>query len=436
MRKRKILALLLASVMLLSIFSGCNAVEPDTVSSGSSVSSDASASTDSADTSTDSANSRQESTDDEDTTSDTDSDAVGDASDADDASGTASAESEAASSELNSAPDVTSEENGICLHKWSSWTTKDATCDVNGVKTRECSECGNKQTETIVAVGHNWDEGKISAALTDCSDRGVKTYACRTCGKTRTEQAVGAHSFGTWEYEEYTYKNEAGASRPSHRKVRSCTKCGYKEYGNTPDHYCAKGSANHTVSIIKEPICSAKGVKRSTCKICGWYVDFEYGTAGGAHTWVDKKVHLSDYTQYTNELDATISTCSGCGLESVTYHYGKGYDEYHRWRSPVTISQGNAYVGSLPVSDNRAWVDHPEWQMVTRDHVYDSEGYVKQFTVYWWYNGTRYSQVIKCDQASLDAWFAEYGLTGEVGNTFQLTVKGSRVTPYKITWRG
>lgn len=322
-------------------------------------------------------------------------------------------------------------------HSFGSWSvTTKATCDKNGVETRKCSNCGKAETRSIPATGHAWDEGKVTTKPTSCSDVGVITYTCKNCGKTKVSQVKGEHSFGAWTWEEYTYKNEAGASRPSHRKVRSCTKCGYKEYGNTPDHYCAKGSANHTVSIIKEPTCSAKGVKRSTCKICGWYVDFEYGTAGAGHVIVKETVHLSDYTQYTNELDATISTCTECGLKTVSYQLGKGYSDYYRWKSPVTISQGDAYAGSLPVNDDMTWVNHPEWQMVTRDHVYDSEGYVKQFTVYWWYNGTRYSQVIKCDQASLDAWFAEYGIGGDVGNTFHLIVKGATVRPYRVTWRG
>lgn len=321
-------------------------------------------------------------------------------------------------------------------HSYGSWTTsKKATCESDGEQVRKCSGCGKTETKSIAATGHAWDEGKVTVKPTTCSDMGVITYTCKNCGKTKVSQVKGEHSFGAWTYEEYTYKNEAGASRPSHRKVRICEKCGYKEYGNTPDHYCAKGSANHTVTTVKAGTCTTKATMRSTCKVCGWYVD--YDGKMGSHTITSKKVHLSDYTQYTNELDATIDTCTSCGLESVIYHYGKGYNEYYRFRQSIIFDVGSAYAGELPMSDDMRWVEHPEWQTVTRDHVYDSEGYVKQFTVYWWYNGQRYSQVIKCDPASWEAWFAEFGMTGYDASKvkfYQLQLYGTFVRPYKINF--
>lgn len=322
-----------------------------------------------------------------------------------------------------------------CSHSWSNWTTQAATCDTNGVKTRKCSKCSKEETATIAATGHAWDEGKVTVKPTTCSDMGVITYTCKNCGKTKVSQVKGEHSFGAWTYEEYTYKNEAGASRPSHRKVRICEKCGYKEYGNTPDHYCAKGSANHTVTTVKAGTCTTKATMRSTCKVCGWYVD--YDGKMGSHTITSKKVHLSDYTQYTNGLDATIDTCTSCGLESVIYHYGKGYNEYYRWRTPVAVDAGNAYVGAMPVNDDMRWVEHPTWQLVTRDHVYDAAGYVKQFTAYWHdKNGNRYSQVIKCGEGEIEAWYAECGMTptGKVVS-WTLKVDGPFIRPWRIYYQ-
>jgi hypothetical protein len=74
--------------------------------------------------------------------------------------------------------------------------------------------------------------------------------------------------------------------------------------------------------------------------------------------------------------------------------------------------------------------------MVERDFKYDSDGYVKQYTQYWWYNGSRYSQVIKCGKGELEAWFAEYGLTGGDGCRYSLKVSGTKIVPYKISWTG
>lgn len=318
-------------------------------------------------------------------------------------------------------------------HKYGSWsTTKAATCDTNGTKSRKCSGCGKTETQSIAATGHEWDSGKVTTQATSCSAMGIKTFTCKNCGKTRTEQIKGNHTFGDWKYEEYTYK-EDGVDCPSHRKVRSCTKCGYKEYGNTPDHYCAKGSFDHKVTTVKEGTCTTKAKMRSTCKICGWYVEYE-GKKGKCNL-VEKNVHLSDYGTYTNELDATVSECTICGAKDVTYSYGKGFSDYNRYRNTVIISQGTAFASRSPSGDD--FLKHPTWQTVIRDHKYDSDGYVKQFTVYWHdASGNRYSYVVDCTPAHLKSWFAEYGLEGGDGYKYQLKISGSKIVPYKISWTG
>lgn len=321
-----------------------------------------------------------------------------------------------------------------CSHDYSAWsTTKSATCDTNGVKTRKCSKCGNAETQTIAATGHAWDEGKVTTTPTSCSDMGVKTYTCTACGRTKTEQIKGNHTFGSWQWEEYTYTQD-GVSRVSHRKVRTCTKCGYKETDGTPNHYCARGSDNHVVTTVKAGDCSTRATMRSTCQVCGWYVEYE-GSKGKCN-WVDKEVHLSDYGPYTNELDATVSECTGCGDRSVVYHKGEGWSDYNRYSLNLSISQGNAYGATAPLTDDFDYVDHPEWQTVKRDFVYDSDGYVKQFTLYWWYNGSRYSQVINCEKQALLDWFAEYGLTGSESASYKLKVYGAYVAPHGISGVG
>lgn len=350
-------------------------------------------------------------------------------------------------SKPNTNPDDTSDETQACAHTWSAWTTKAATCTADGYKSRTCANCKKVESETLKATGHNWDAGVKTVTPTSCSDMGVIKYTCQTCGKTKTSQISGSHSFGSWTYEAYTYEVDASDIAPpgmdpivtytSHRKVRSCTKCGFKEYQNFGDHSCKRGSKNHTITIIKEPVCNTPGVKRSKCKICGWYEDYEYSEAGVGHTWVYKKVHLSDYTAYTNELDATISTCSACGKKSVVYHYGKGYNEYYRWRVPVGVDPGTAYAGTNPVNDNFKWVDHPTWQMVTRDHVYDANGYVKQFTVYWHdTNGKRHSAVVKCGEGEIEALFASAGMTPSKKVTeWVVKIYGDTYGPYMIRYQ-
>ena len=454
MKTNRIFALLLTVTMLLSTFTGCNTTEPDitdpsgSVGTGEHVGSDETGTTNgTTDTTTGT----------EDPTGTTGSDPAGKET----ISGTETTEPS-----NNPTTNPSTQPSG-CSHNWSDWTTKKeatctadgseertcskcgekeqraattghtmgswsttkkATCDANGVKTRKCSKCGHEETQTIAATGHNWDSGKVTTTPTSCSDLGIKTYTCQTCGKTKTEQIKGSHTFGEWKYEAYTFKWD-GTDCPSHRKVRSCTKCGYKEYGNTPDHYCAKGSTDHTVTTIKEGTCTTPAKMRSTCKICGWSVD--YDGQKGSHTIKTETKHLTDYGDYTNELDVTVKQCTSCGTKTVVYTRGAGFSDYNRYRSSIGISQGSAFAPVNP-SNDASLLDHPTWQTVKRDFVYDSDGYVKQFTLYWWYNGSRYSQVIKCGAGEIEAWFAQYGLTGNSNSVYSLRIYGTEVRPYSV----
>lgn len=138
------------------------------------------------------------------------------------------------------------------------------------------SGCGTTET---AECSHDWGEGTRRVVSTACSDMGVCTYTCRSCGKTRVEQVRGDHTFGPWEYEEYTYScgsgNGTDESRISHRKVRFCEKCGYKETAGTPDHVCEIGGENHTTQVLREDAGQNEEVIRSTCSVCGWHADFQ-----------------------------------------------------------------------------------------------------------------------------------------------------------------
>ena len=70
----------------------------------------------------------------------------------------------------------------------------------SGVKTYTCKHnAEHTKTEEIKALGHEWDEGKITKQAT-CTEAGVKTYTCKHDAKhTKTEEikALG-HDWGQW----------------------------------------------------------------------------------------------------------------------------------------------------------------------------------------------------------------------------------------------
>ena len=67
-----------------------------------------------------------------------------------------------------------------------------ATCETTGkTEGSHCSVCGTvlKAQTTVAALGHSWDNGKVTKAVT-CTAAGTKTYTCTRCKKTRTETIV------------------------------------------------------------------------------------------------------------------------------------------------------------------------------------------------------------------------------------------------------
>lgn len=89
-------------------------------------------------------------------------------------------------------------------HEFSEWeTTKVATCTAEGTKERYCS-CGETQTSTIAALGHNYVDG-----------------VCDACGVANNNEGSHTHEFSAWET----------------TKAATCTA------GGTKERYCSCGEA-------------------------------------------------------------------------------------------------------------------------------------------------------------------------------------------------
>lgn len=88
---------------------------------------------------------------------------------------------------------------GLGEHTWSEWTVETANdCGNDGLKTRECTVCGEKESEVLPATGeHTWSEWKVENA-NDCGNDGLKTRECTVCGEKESEvlPATGEHTFG------------------------------------------------------------------------------------------------------------------------------------------------------------------------------------------------------------------------------------------------
>lgn len=145
-------------------------------------------------------------------------------------------------------------------HAWDEGKiTQEQSCDNPEITTYTCtrSNCKKKkQVETKPALGHTWDEGKITKEAT-CSETGVKTYTCSRCGGTKTEEIPKTKH----DYEEHvvkaptctekgvsyyvckncgltTSRHQTPATGHIHTEVRNQKDATYKEEGYTGDTYC------------------------------------------------------------------------------------------------------------------------------------------------------------------------------------------------------
>lgn len=279
-------------------------------------------------------------------------------------------------------------------HNYSSWkTTKAATCELSGTKESTCANCGHTKTEVIAATGHKWDNGKDIVVPTSCSDVGSRRYTCTVCNKKRTEQIKGTHSFGDWVYEDAVIESGDKKGQPTSKKYHVCKKCNYKEYGNVPYHRCTEARSANSETII-DGTCKKRKVMVTTCPDCGreWRTELGYGD----HSWKSETRHLTDYTEYTNELDVKISTCTACGEKSCSYTEGKGWKTPSNYACDFNFGYGGGDMYAVRSSaDNFKLADHPTWQTVERNFKYNSKGEVTQFTVHWHdKNGKRHSNVV------------------------------------------
>ena len=133
------------------------------------------------------------------------------------------------------------------------------TCTAKGYTTHTCA-CGDSYVDTYVdALGHAWDNGKVTKEPTE-TETGVKTFTCTRCGETKTE-AIPALSH------EHSYKDVVTAP--------TCTEKGYTTHtcacgDSYVDTYVdALGHAWDEGKVTKEPTETETGVKTFTCTRCG-----------------------------------------------------------------------------------------------------------------------------------------------------------------------
>ncbi len=211
------------------------------------------------------------------------------------------------------------------------------TCTTKGYTTHTCA-CGNSYVDTYTdALGHAWDNGKVTKQPTE-AETGVKTFTCTRCGETKTETipklthehsykaAVTAPTCTAKGYTTHTcacgdsyvdtYVDALGHSWDSGKvtkpatetetgvKIFTCTRC-----GETKTEIIPKLTHEHSYkAVVTAPTCTEKGYTTHTCACGDSYVDSYVLPLG--HDWGSGKV-TKEPTATENGIKTYI--CARCG---------------------------------------------------------------------------------------------------------------------------
>ena len=132
------------------------------------------------------------------------------------------------------------------------------TCTEKGYTTHTCS-CGDSYVDTYVdALGHAWDEGKVTKPATEAED-GVKTFTCTRCGETKTETIPKLTH-------DHSYKAVVTAPTCTEKGYTTHTCACGESYVDT--YVDALGHSWDSGTVTKEPTATETGVRTFTCTRC------------------------------------------------------------------------------------------------------------------------------------------------------------------------
>ena len=188
-------------------------------------------------------------------------------------------------------------------HKWNEGKiTTQPTCTEEGVKTFQCMVCGKTKTEAVAALDHNWNEDFTVDKESTCEETGLKSIHCKRCDEKKDETVIPAkgHVKGEVKIENATEATcEVGGT---YDEVIYCTVCN-KELSRNTVKTEAKGHKWDNGKITTEPTCTEEGVKTFQCMVCGKTKTEKVSALG--HNWNE------DFT-----VDKEV-TCEETGLKSI-----------------------------------------------------------------------------------------------------------------------
>ena len=148
-------------------------------------------------------------------------------------------------------------------HNWTTQITLQPGCDTTGYKEIICADCDSEQgnPETIPALGHDWGSwGWAHGSAPSCTEGAWQVRSCKRCGQMEDKWvAAGSHQWGSWS------TVSAGNCQTPAKEQRSCSICGATESRNGDKGKHQFSSWRH----YSDPTCTEKGWDYRKCSVCG-----------------------------------------------------------------------------------------------------------------------------------------------------------------------
>ena len=226
-----------------------------------------------------------------------------------------------------------------------------ATCETAGkTEGSHCSVCNTvlKAQTTTVALGHSWDNGKVTKAAT-CTTAGTKTYTCTRCKKTRTETIAATGHKAVKDAAVAATCETAGKTEGSHcsvcnavlkaqttvaalghswdggkvTKAATCTTAGTKTYTCTrckktrTEMIAATGHKAVKDEAVAATCETAGKTEGSHCSVCGTVLKAQITTAALGHSWDNGKVTKAATCTTTGTKTYTCTRCKKTRTETI-----------------------------------------------------------------------------------------------------------------------
>ena len=201
---------------------------------------------------------------------------------------------------------VTVKDNTCKQHVYGEWiiTTK-ATCETCGEQEHYCKNCGDRQTESIPALTHQY-RSEITKEPTE-EETGIRTFTCEFCKDSYTETIDKLP-----ESHKHSYHMEI-------TRQATCTEKGLKTFTcSCKDSFTEDIAAlGHTYqsTVTKEPTETAEGIRTYTCTRCQ-----------DSYTEVIAKLPASHKHSYTETITKQ-ATCTEKGLKTFSCSCKDTYTE-------------------------------------------------------------------------------------------------------------